>query len=129
MAKRGPYTLTIVKSITYLIIKARADIVRCRPFEGACVVPMSSTVEIETKLFQQYGGLLDSATTARVLGYPTADSLTKARRRGSLKLHMIRIAHRRGWWTTPHDLANYLAKMRQEAFLNESDDGERTNVE
>lgn len=68
--------------------------------------------ELELTLFQQYGGLLDSATAARVLGYPSADALTKARRRGALTLAMMRIPHRRGWWTTPKDVATYLSGLK-----------------
>lgn len=68
--------------------------------------------ELELTLFQQYGGLLDSATAARVLGYPSAGALTTARRRGTLQLPMIRIPHRRGWWTTPKDLATYLVTLK-----------------
>jgi hypothetical protein len=105
-------TITIVKSVAYLILTALADIVPYRPAKGGCVVKVPSSIEIEAQLFQQYGGLLDSATTARVLGYPTADSLTKARRRGALSLPMMRIAHRRGWWTTPHELACYLTELK-----------------
>ena len=74
---------------------------------------------IESSLFQQYGGLLDSATAAKVLGYPSAEALIKARSRGALALPMMRIPHRRGWWTTPHDVACYLDSLRSPSAASE----------
>lgn len=85
--------------------------VRDRAIQSLNVVHKPSS-ELERTLFQQYGGLLDSATAARVLGYPSAGALTTARRRGTLTLPMMRIPHRRGWWTTPKDLATYLTALK-----------------
>ncbi|CAD1796972.1 hypothetical protein XSP_003836 [Xanthomonas euroxanthea] len=70
-----------------------------------------SSADIEAKLLEEYGVLLNSADAAQVLRYPSANALTKARRKGTLKLPMMRIANRRGWWTTPQELAHYLTAL------------------
>ncbi len=80
---------------------------------------LETAQHIESSLFQQYGGLLDSATAAKVLGYPSAEALIKARSRGALALPMMRIPHRRGWWTTPHDVAHYLDSLRSPSAASE----------
>ncbi len=79
--------------------------------------------DVELTLFQQYGGLLDSAMAARILGYPSAEALTKARLRGALALQMMRIPHRRGWWTTPKDVAFYLASLHSPTVAPEAKKG------
>ncbi|HZX77388.1 hypothetical protein [Lysobacter sp.] len=86
---------------------------------------MPQPSEVELRLLEQYGGLLDSATTARLLGYPSADALTKARRRGHLTLPMMRIAHRRGWWATPKDVAKYLARLSLTGLVSKEKKGGR----
>lgn len=76
------------------------------------------TSALETWLLKEYGGLIDSATTAKVLGYRNVNALAKARSRGALAVPMVRIPNRRGWWTTPQALAGYLAGLESKSALS-----------
>jgi len=67
----------------------------------------------EEWLLDHYGALIDSSTTAKILGYRSPNALAKARSRGALPIRMIQLPHRRGWWTTPAALATYLAGLGQ----------------
>lgn len=59
-------------------------------------------------LQQEYGLLIDSAATAKVLGFRSAGTLNKARNRGLLNLHMFPVPNRKGLFTSPRELAAYL---------------------
>lgn len=65
----------------------------------------------EQWLLDHYGALIDSSTTAKILGYRSANALAKARSRGVLPIRMFQLPHRRGWWSTPEALAVYLAGL------------------
>lgn len=49
--------------------------------------------------------LIDSTAAARILGYRSASTLSKARKRGYVKLDMFPVPNRRGLFTSPRELA------------------------
>lgn len=63
---------------------------------------------LETWLRKEYGLVIDSAATARILGYRNANSLAKARSRGVVEIEMFRLPNRQGLFTSPRHLAAYL---------------------
>lgn len=63
---------------------------------------------LEAWLRSEYGLLIDSAATARILGYRNANTLAKARSRGVLPLEMFPVEGRQGFFTSPKYLAAYL---------------------
>ena len=52
--------------------------------------------------------MIDSTTAAKILGYRSAGSLSKARQRGHLVLDMFSVPFRKGLYTSPRHLAAYL---------------------
>lgn len=70
--------------------------------------PVQTQSSLQTWLQREYGLVIDSATTARLLGFHSAGSLTKARNRGLLALEMFQVPNRKGLYTSPRHLAAYL---------------------
>lgn len=64
---------------------------------------------LQAWLQREYGLLIDSAATAKVLGFRSAGTLSKARNRGLLDLNMFAVPHRKGLFTSPRELAAYLS--------------------
>lgn len=64
--------------------------------------------QLQGWLRQEYGLLIDSATAAKVLGFRSAGTLSKARNRGLLALDMFPVPNRKGLYTSPKHLAAYL---------------------
>lgn len=63
---------------------------------------------LQAWLQREYGLVIDSATAAKLLGFRSAGSLTKARSRGLLTLDMFQVPNRKGLYTSPRHLAAYL---------------------
>lgn len=70
--------------------------------------PSQTRKSLQTWLQREYGLAIDSATAAKILGFKSAGSLTKARRRGLLDLDMFAVPNRKGLYTSPKHLAAYL---------------------
>jgi hypothetical protein len=62
-------------------------------------------------LLREYGGVLDTAATARVMGYPSADALREARLQKRLPIEMFRLPHRRGWFASAESVARWLSSV------------------
>lgn len=65
---------------------------------------------IETWLFREHGAILSAATTARLLGFKSVDSLRQARRAKRLPIPMFEIEGRRGWFSSTRDVALWLER-------------------
>lgn len=65
-------------------------------------------VKLENWLRKEYGVLVDSTTTARILGFRNTNTFTKARDRGTVGIDMFRVPNRQGLFTSPRHLAAYL---------------------
>ena len=82
---------------------------------------------LEAWLRKEYGLLIDSAATAKILGYRNANTLAKARSRGVLPLEMFPVESRQGLFTSPKYLAAYLqATLPQQHLPNGGSDGRMT---
>lgn len=62
-------------------------------------------------LVREYGGVLDTAATARVMGYPSADALREARLQKRLPIEMFRLPQRRGWFASAESVARWLSDV------------------
>lgn len=71
-------------------------------------LPGQSTEQLQAWLGREYGVLIDSASAAKVLGFRSAATLSKARRRGLIHLDMFKVPNRKGLFTSPGALAAYL---------------------
>lgn len=70
--------------------------------------PRQTTEQLQTWLGREYGVLIDSASAAKVLGFRSAATPSKARRRGLVRLDMFKVPNRKGLFTSPQVLAAYL---------------------
>lgn len=69
---------------------------------------MARVDERAAELRAQYGEWLTLADLAPLLRYPTVGAIRKARLRGQLPIPVFQIAHRRGWFAKPRDVAEFL---------------------
>lgn len=67
--------------------------------------------DMHALLLREYGGVLDTAATAQVMGYPSADALREARLQKRLPIEMFRIPHRRGWFASAESVARWLSSV------------------
>jgi hypothetical protein len=65
---------------------------------------LASNVE----LFLPRTAILSSVETARAMGYPSIDALSKARQTGRLPIPMFQIPGRRGWFAARHVVKAWL---------------------
>lgn len=70
--------------------------------------PTKSVSQRELRIHAEYGELLSVADLARLLKYPSPQALRKARIRGALRLPMLQMPGRRGWFATAQAVAAYL---------------------
>lgn len=63
---------------------------------------------LQAWLQREYGLVIDSTAAAKILGFRSAGSLTKARSRGLLNLQMFPVPNRKGLFTSPRALVAYL---------------------
>lgn len=68
--------------------------------------------EMHAMLIREYGGVLDTATTARLMGYPSADAVREARLQKRLPIEMFRLPHRRGWFASAESVARWLSGVQ-----------------
>ena len=73
---------------------------------------MRKVETIEQELKRQYGALIGAPALSRLLGYPTANALHQASRRGRLGIRLFPIAHRRGQFAFTADVAQWLHRLR-----------------
>ena len=59
-------------------------------------------------LFEAYGGVLDSPTTAKALGFKSTNALQQARRGDRLPIEMFQIPGRRGWYSQARTVGAWL---------------------
>ena len=59
---------------------------------------------------------LSAADTARLMGFPSREALSKARAAGRLPIRMFKLPGRRGWFASRQQVCAWV-----EAFLNEED--------
>ncbi|WP_445147253.1 hypothetical protein [Dyella sp. Tek66A03] len=59
-------------------------------------------------LFEEYGAILDSSTTAKVLGFKSTSALQQARRGSRLPIPMFQIPGRRGWYSHTKSVGAWL---------------------
>jgi hypothetical protein len=62
-------------------------------------------------LHARYGDWLTLADLAPLLKYRSLAAIRKARLRGQLPVPVFQIAHRRGWFATPRDVAVFLETL------------------
>jgi hypothetical protein len=76
------------------------------------------------KLRAQFGELLNLRDLAALLRYPSLHAIRKARLRGTLRIPLIQIAGRRGWFAPVRGVATYLESLdascgtKKEAEMN-----------
>lgn len=63
---------------------------------------------LQERLQREYGLVIDSTAAAKILGFRSAGTLTKARNRGLLDLDMFPVQNRKGLFTSPRHLAAYI---------------------
>lgn len=67
---------------------------------------------LETKYLRTYGGLLNAAQTAKILGYKSTGALARARSRGTLPFKMFLLPKRRGWFADTTDVAAFVSSIK-----------------
>jgi hypothetical protein len=72
---------------------------------------------LQAWLHREYGLFIGSGTVAKLLGYRSAASLSKARCRGHVPLQMFSVPYRKGLYTSPAQLATYLQATLPPAHL------------
>jgi hypothetical protein len=70
--------------------------------------PTCSSETISAFLLDRYGPLLDREAIRQVLGFPTPEALERHMQRGHLKLKLVHMPHRRGFFALVPDVVNYL---------------------
>lgn len=69
--------------------------------------------DMHAMLVRECGAVLDTATTARLMGYRSVEALRQARLQKRLPIEMFRIPHRRGWFASADAVARWLATVEQ----------------
>ena len=67
----------------------------------------------EAELRRKFGELLTLEDLAPLLRYASVGAVRKARMRGKLPIPVKSIPHRRGWFTTPRAVAEFLEGLEQ----------------
>lgn len=62
---------------------------------------------------RQYGELLTASDVAKILRYPSAAAVLKARERGTLPVQMAKLPGRKGWFATARSVAEILDEIDQ----------------
>ena len=71
---------------------------------------MSSGIQhiITREMVVECGPLMDSAATAKALGFKSQDALRQARRDGRLPVSMFRLPGRRGWFASTQAVIEWI---------------------
>ena len=68
-------------------------------------------VPLATLLLREYGAVLTSAKTARLLGYRSTRALAKASERGQLPVEMFLLQGRHGWFAQTSEVEAWLLSL------------------
>lgn len=69
---------------------------------------MASDSALDTELFLPRAPILSAADTARLMGFPSIEALSKARKSGRLPIQMFQLPGRRGWFASRHAVKAWL---------------------
>jgi len=69
-------------------------------------VPSQLVSDVE--LFLPRTPILSAAETARAMGFPSSEALSKARQTGQLPIPMFQLPGRRGWFAARHVVKEWL---------------------
>lgn len=69
---------------------------------------VSSQLLSDVELFLPRTSILSAAETARAMGFPTSEALSKARQTGRLPIPMFQLPGRRGWFAARHVVKAWL---------------------
>lgn len=75
----------------------------------------------DVEFFLPQAPILSAADTARVMGFPTCEALSKARQTGRLPIPMFQLPGRRGWFAARHVVKAWL----EDALVGPSSDVQR----
>lgn len=68
--------------------------------------------DMHAMLVREYGAVLDTATTARVMGYRSVEALRQARLQKRLPIEMFRLPNRRGWFASAETVACWISSVQ-----------------
>lgn len=88
-------------------------------------VGASSHLFSDVEDFLPRSPILSAAETARVMGFPSAEALTKARQTGRLPIPMFKLPGRRGWFAARHVVKAWL----EHALINSDSSSESKGIQ
>lgn len=68
----------------------------------------SRSLQAELELYLPRSPILSASETARLMGFPSGEALSKARQTGRLPIPMFQIPGRRGWFAATHVVKGWL---------------------